>query len=249
MEALPAFGLANTVTGFATLFSGCMCLLLTHLVRPQPAGWRFAYWMIVVTGVFTVTLHGFGETVSGFGPHWFWGFLDTGSNIVVAWAMALGVLGDYYAPQTQRWARPALTVAMLLGVGWHLLDQLPGHERSYLLPLGSWGGFYPGESFLIGFAWVVTGLFYARRTRIPAPAKPLLGLVVAIFFSGMLLATASNEQIVYPFFSIHALWHLVGAFGFIALWAFNDVRFDRRARDRGEVEEPEPAPATTGTPC
>jgi hypothetical protein len=226
MHALPAFGLANTVTGFATLFSGCVALLLCRTVAPQPARWRFAYWTIVVTGVFTVTLHGFGETVSGFGPRWFWAFLDTGSNIVVAWALALGVLGDYYGPDARRVGRPLLTAAMLVGVGWHLYDRLPGTERSYLIPFGAWGGFYPGESWLIALSFVVVGLFAARRERIPARARPLLSAVVAIFLAGMLLATASNEKVVYPFFSLHALWHLVGAFGFVVLWAFNHVRFE-----------------------
>ena len=226
---LPAFGLANTVTGFATLFAGLLCLALSQLVRPQPARWRFAYWTIVVTGVFTVTLHGFGETVSGFGPRWFWAFLDTGSNIVVTWALALAVLGDYYPPGWQRRGRLLLTLAMAIGVLWHLLDRLPGAERHYLIPLGAWGGFYPGETWLIAFAFTVTGLFAARRTRISPRARPLLGLVIGIFVLGLVLATASNERIVYPFFPIHALWHLVGAFGFIALWAFNHVRFAAEA--------------------
>jgi hypothetical protein len=232
MNELPAFGLANTITGFATFGAGCTCLALSRLVRPQPPAWRFAYWMIVVTGVFTVTLHGFGETVSGFGPRWFWAFLDTGSNIVVAWALALAVLADYYAPAQRRWARPLLTAAMLVGVAWHFYDRLPTTERSTLIPLGGWGGFYPGETWLIALAWVVVGLFVARRDRIPARARPLLRVVVALFFGGMLLATASNEQIVYPFFSMHALWHLVGAFGFVFLWAFNHVRFEAAAPER-----------------
>jgi len=51
--------------------------------------------------------------------------------------------------------------------------------------------------------------------------------VVVIFFVGMLLATARNETIVYPFLSLHALWHLVAAVGFIALSVFNPVRFSR----------------------
>lgn len=233
---LPAFGLANTVTGFATLFAGCMCLALTHLTSPQPGRWRFAYWTIVVTGVFTITLHGFGETVSGFGPRWFWAFLDTGSNIVVAWAMALAVVGDYY-PREARWARALLTLAMITGVAWHLYDQLPSAERRYLIPLGEWGGFHPGEAWLIAFSFVVTGLFYLRRRQIPAAARPLLGLVFGLFLCGLLLATASNQQIVYPFFSMHALWHLVGAFAFIALWAFNHVRFAPPGPARGGLLE------------
>jgi hypothetical protein len=231
---LPDFGLANTITGFATLLSGCTCLWLSRLVHPQPARWRFVYWTIVVTGVFTVTLHGFGETVSGFGPRWIWAFLDTGSNIVVAWAIALGVLGDYYAPDQQRRGRLLLTAAMAIGVAWHFYDRLPGSERQYLVPLGAWGGFYPGETWLIALAWCVVALFYRRRDRIPEAARPLLRLTVVIFAVGMLLATATNERIIHPFFALHALWHLVGAFGFITLWAFNDVRFARSQQEGQE---------------
>ena len=225
MPELPAFGLANTITGFATLFAGLTCLVLDRLVQPQPARWRFAYWMIAVTGVFTVTLHGFGET-SPWGPRWFWSFLDTGSNIIVAGVIALAVLGDDAGnAASHRRARVALVVATAIGVAWHFVDRLPGAQRSYLVPLGAWGGFYPGEAWLIALSWVTVVLFYRRRDRIPPRAKPLLRLTVAIFFCGMLLATASNEKIVPPFFAMHALWHLVGAFGFVCFWAFNHVRF------------------------
>lgn len=226
MIEVPAFGLANTITGFATLFSGLACLVLARLVRPQPARWRFAYWMIAVTGVFTVTLHGFGETNPVFGPPWFWRFLDTGSNIVVAWAIAIAVLGDYYEDPFRRRARIALTIAMAIGVAWHFRDSLPEIERSYLVPLGAWGGFYPGESFLIAMSWVVVGLFVARRASISASARPLLWLVTGLFFVGMLLATARNDVVVFPFLALHALWHLVGAFAFVGLWAFNHVQLD-----------------------
>lgn len=230
MDALPAFGLANTVTGFATFFAGCACLLLARLIHPHPDRWRFAYWMIVVTGIFTVTLHGFGETNPVFGPRWFWAFLDTGSNIVVAWAIGLGVLGDYYEPATVRRGRAALTAAMLVGVGWHFVDRLPSTERTYLVPLGDWGGFYPGETCLIALSWVTVGLFVARRERIPENARPLLGWVLGLFFFGMLLATARNDVVVWPFLPLHALWHLVSAFAFVALWGFNHVRFSDHPR-------------------
>jgi len=40
MESLPNYGLANTVTGFATLFAGMTCLALCRLVRDQPRHWR-----------------------------------------------------------------------------------------------------------------------------------------------------------------------------------------------------------------
>jgi hypothetical protein len=46
----------------------------------QPARWVVAYWTIVVTGVFTVTLHGFGETNPVWGAHWFWAVTISSSN-------------------------------------------------------------------------------------------------------------------------------------------------------------------------
>ena len=223
MDALPNYGLANTLTGFATLFAGITCLGLCRLVRPQPSHWHFVYWMILITGIFTVTLHGFGETVQGFGPRWFWAFLDTGSNIVVAWSIALAALADYYDVPSRRRGRIALTAAMVIGVAWHFYDRLPATERSYLIPLGDWGGFYPGETWLIAMSFTVVGLFAARRAAIPPDARPILALVCAIFLGGMLLATASNDKIVAPFFALHALWHVVGAFGFVFLWAFGHV--------------------------
>jgi hypothetical protein len=223
MEALPNYGLANTITGFATLFAGLTCLGLCWLVRPQPRHWHFAYWMIAVTGAFTVTLHGFGETTQGPGPRWFWAFLDTGSNIVVAWAIALAVLADYYDERLRRIGRFVLTSAMVIGVLWHFYDRLPSTDRSFLIPLGEWGGFHPGETWLIALSFTICGLLIARRSVIPVDARRILLVVFAVFFSGMLLATASNDKIVPPFLAMHALWHVVGAFGFILLWAFVHV--------------------------
>ena len=54
-------------------------------------------------------------------------------------------------------------------------------------------------------AWRGTSTTASCREEIPAAAKPLLSLVVAIFLCALLLATAGNEQIVYPFFAMHAL--------------------------------------------
>lgn len=227
LDQLPNYGLANTVTGFATFFSGCLPLIFCYLVGHQPGRWRFVYWTIVVTGIFTVTLHGFGETNPVFGPRWFWAFLDTGSNIVVTWAVALAVLGDFYSSQTRRWAAPLMTVLMVIGVSWHFYDRLPLAERSYLLDFGVWGGFNPGEAWLIAFSWLNTAMFIAKRRDIPSNAMPLLIITFGIFLAGMLLATASNSKIIYPFFSLHAIWHLVSAYGFLTLWAFNHVRFNR----------------------
>lgn len=183
------------------------------------------YWLIVVTGVFTITLHGFGETNPVLGERWMWAFLDTGSNIVVAWGIARAVLADFYGARTQTWARPLSTALMLIGVLWHFQDRLTA--GGYLVGFSGWGGFNPGEVWLIGFSLANTVLLYLKRKSISADAMPLLVLVTAIFLAGLALATADNDTILFPFLSLHALWHVVGAFGFVALWAFNDVRFRR----------------------
>jgi hypothetical protein len=227
MEALPNFGLANTMTGFATLFAGLMPLCFCYLVDRHPPRWMLVYWLILVTGVFTITLHGFGETNPVLGERWFWAFLDTGSNIVVTWGIVLAVLEDFYSARTQRWAKPLATVLMVVGVAWHFIDRYAG--GGYLFGFGAWGGFRPGQSWLIGFAVAATALFYIKSSDVPAKARPLLLLVTVLFLVGLGLATAKNDKILFPFLSLHALWHIVSAFGFIALWAFNDVRF--RASD------------------
>lgn len=220
MDGLPAFGLANTATGFATLFAGATGLGLSRLLRRQPPAWERVWLTVAITGIFTVTLHGFGETAPGFGPRWFWAFLDTGSNIVVAWAVGMAALSDYYEPAAARRGGRLLTAAMLAGIAWHFVDRLPGTERHYLIPLGTWGGFYPGESCLIALSLAAAGLFAARRGRMPPRARPLLASVLALFTGGMLLATARNDLVVAPFLPLHALWHVVGAFAFVFLWAF-----------------------------
>ncbi|MBI1339099.1 hypothetical protein GC169_02650 [bacterium] len=223
MDALPNFGLANTITGFATLFAGALPLAICHLSQMHPARWMLVYWLILVTGVFTITLHGFGETNPVLGERWFWAFLDTGSNIVVAWGIARAVLMDFYAPSTQRWARPLAGVLMFAGVAWHFFDRLG--SGGYLVGFGGWGGFNPGESALIAFSLANTALYFIKRKAIAPRPMRLLLLVTGVFLVGLGLASASNDEIVFPFLSLHALWHVVGAFGFIALWAFNDVRF------------------------
>jgi len=223
MTDLPSYGLANTMTGFATLFAGLLPWALCHLTKPHPKHWMRVYILIVVTGIFTITLHGFGETNPVWGERWFWSFLDTGSNILVVGGIIRAVLIDLYAPEIRRWAEPAAAGATIIGIAWHFADKLAG--GGYLVQFGGWGGFRPGQTWLIGLSVTATLLFYARRAAIPAEARPVLGLITAIFLAGLGLATAGNEKILFPFLSLHALWHVLGAFGFIALWAFNEVRF------------------------
>lgn len=226
MEHLPNFGLANTVTGFCTLFAGLLPLWLCKFMAPQPARWIFAYAMIALTGVFTITLHGFGETNPMILPRWIWAFLDTGSNIVVAWAIGLAILWDYYAPRTRKIAAPLLTLFLVLGLAWHFFDRMHKAQGELLIGLGGWGGFNPGETWLIGFSILNTILFYAKYGAIPKPARPLLNSVQALLLVGLVLASASNETILWPFLPLHALWHVVGAVALVMVWAFNHKRLE-----------------------
>jgi len=230
MDSLPAFGLANTVTGFSTLGAGLMCLALTWTTQQHPRRWIGVYWTIVATGVFTVTLHGFGETTP-WGSRHIWSLLDTGSNLVVTWAITLAILGDYYASRTTR-QTVGLLVTVLMLFGWWSLWRMPGDPalRTYLIPLGEHGGFHGGEAMLILLSWITFGLFFVARKQIPRVAMPGLWLVFGIFFGGMLLATAKNDEIGRPFFAYHAIWHIVSGFGFIAMWSFNHTRFTMAAQ-------------------
>jgi hypothetical protein len=113
----------------------------------------------------------------------------------------------------------------LAGVAWIFREAITG-EKHYLIPFGEHGGFYTGEVLLILDSFLVVGLLFARRREIAARAKPLLYLVTATFTVGLFLATAGNQEVAEPFWSWHALWHVVGAFGFVLFWAFNHVRFE-----------------------
>lgn len=225
MADIPPWALANAVTGFATLFAGLTVLVLTNQIRPQPTRWILVYWSFVLSGIFTITLHTFGEMYGGPGDRRMWGVLDTGSNLVVVWALFVGVLGDYYTATLQRRAGglAALLVGVTIGTMW--LEPADHTARPFVIELGPRGGFYLGETVLIALALVVAGLFYFRRDMIPRAARPLLGVTIGIFTVGLLLAIPSNGRVDYPFFAYQALWHLVGAFGCVVFWAFNHVRF------------------------
>ena len=67
----------------------------------------------------------------------------------------------------------------------------------------------------------------AARKRIAPQAKPLLHAVTAIFVVGLGLATADGSVVIGRVGSLHALWHVVGSFGFVFLWVFTQVRLGR----------------------
>lgn len=208
--------LANTVTSFCTILAGATALLFCRFVGTQPSRWRFAYFCLFLTGLPTFGWHGFGTPLLQ--------VLDIGSNLLLAWALQWAVLGDFYTPAARRRAGIASAVANVLVVPWMSADALAGRD-ALALELAGFGGFYLGELMLILDAVLVTGLIYARRGLVPEAARPLLHVVTLTFLVGVGLATAAGDTLHWRWVSYHALWHVVGAFGFLSLWAMNHVRF------------------------
>ncbi|HOZ49928.1 MAG TPA: hypothetical protein PLO37_26075 [Candidatus Hydrogenedentes bacterium] len=214
--------LANIVTSYCTCLAGVMPLLFTALGKRHPARWIFAYFCILLTGIPTVWLH----TVEG---NRVASFFDVGSNIFLAWALLVAVSGDFMRPRARGILLAVVTV--LNGCAWAwLVYEIGAPEKVPLLTFGEFGQFYVGECALIANCWIVAGVFFAYRRRITRKALGLLYLVIAMFLIGMFLATASNSTISFGILPWHATWHIVGAFGFIAMWVFNDVRFNEATR-------------------
>jgi hypothetical protein len=209
--------LANTVTSFCTILAGVVTWLFCRFVASQPARWVLVYVCIFVTGLPTFGWHGFGGEIMR--------VLDIGSNLLLAWALQLAVLGDFYAPAVRRRVGGLSGVVNLLAVTQMIGEGLRGGARD-AVSFGAFGGFYAGELVLIADAFLVTGLLYARRKAVPAAARPLLHVVTGTFLVGLGLATAAGTTVHFGWVSYHALWHVVGAFGFVVFWAFNHVRFN-----------------------
>lgn len=214
--ALSPPDLANAVTGFCTLGSGLVALALCRFVAPQPPRWLFAYACLVITGVPTIGYHGWlGEPLR---------VADVGTNLLLAWALQVAVLGDYYAPATRRRMAVASGAVNAGAVAW--MAWQAGSPRAYAIDLGGFGGFFAGEAVLILDCFAITGLIFARRRRIPPRARPLLYLLTACFAVGLGLASAAGTTLHGRIWSYHALWHVLGGFGFLFLWAFNHVRLE-----------------------
>jgi len=213
--------IANTVTAFATILAGLTTFAFCWLVAPQPWRWRLAYAAIFITGVPTVWYHGFGET--------FWqGVADIGTNLLLAWFLQVAALWDGYAPRT-RWAVAIVSgLVNLFAIGGRI-SMGPGAARIFLVTFGAFGGFSVVELVLIADSLLAIGLLYGKYARIPLRARPLLFVTTGLFLLGAVLASASNHRLDFGILAWHASWHVVGAFGFIFLWAFNHVRFNLSA--------------------
>jgi hypothetical protein len=97
VRALPAWAMANTITSFATIFAGVFTVTLWASLRGQPLRWGHAYLWIFLTGIPTLGPHGYGEPFRA-PSHPYWSVADTGSNLILAWALQVAVLGDFSPP-------------------------------------------------------------------------------------------------------------------------------------------------------
>jgi hypothetical protein len=226
---LPAPDLANAVTSFSTIGAGATTLALARLVAPRhPQRWRLVWAALFVTGIPTLGWHGWGVVMPD-GRGEIWRVTDVATNLLLAFTIQLAVAGDFYARRFRtRLAigSGALNTAAIAG----LIHEGVTGVKNYAIPLGEFGGFYPGEAMLIADSFLVVGLFYAARHQIAREAMPLLHCVTGIFLVGLGLATADGSVVVGRVGSMHALWHVVGGFGFVFLWAFVHVRL--RAGER-----------------
>jgi|GEM_PF-391803 len=209
--------LANIVTSYCTCLGGIIPLIYCAITRNQPRRWVLVYFCVFLTGLPTVWLH----TVEG---NRVASFFDVGTNILLAWAMIAAVSGDYMNAQARRRLLGITLSLNTLAWCW-LVYEIFAPEKKPLLTLWDSGHFYTGEVTLILNAWVVVFLFVRYRRRIIEAARPFLYTIIALFLLGMILATGDNDHISIYIFPWHAVWHIVGAFGFITLWMFNHLRF------------------------
>jgi hypothetical protein len=226
--------MANAITSFATITAGVVTLVLWTALRGQPLRWAHAYLWILLTGIPTLGMHGYGEPTAS-ASHSYWIVADTGSNLILAWALQVAVLGDFW-PRLQLRVAVASLLLNLIAIGKMVHENFFAVARLHLIPLGDFGGFYAGEVMLIVDSVLVVSLLYLARPRIAPMAKPLLSITALMFLIGLGLATADNQEIGQlfgvPVLAYHALWHLVGAFGFLVLFFFNHLRFSAsRASD------------------
>ena len=216
--------LANSISAYATVLAGITTLIFCWLVAPQPRRWIMAYAGVLVTGIPTVWYHGFGET--------FWsGVFDGGTNLLLAWLLQIAALWDstprgyVYSSRTRYGIAIASGLVNLVAIAAKLAT---GSASSKFFPVsfGSFGGFTINELVLITNSLLAVGLLYGQHKFLSAHARPLLYVTTFFFLGGATLASASNHQVDYTILAYHATWHIVGAFGFLFLWAFNHKRFN-----------------------
>jgi hypothetical protein len=226
-DALPAWSLAASVTSFATLGAGLALVAMTALTQSQPLHWRRAYACLVLVGAATLGLHAHGEPAGGFAQR-AWSAADTGTNLLLAFALLLATLRDF-GPQVRR-ARialgfGALNVAALL----HVLAEKFLDGSSDSLHVAGFGALTLSQLVLVADYLAVITLFAAGRRQLPRRSRRLLPLLTALALVGVTLAMPDSERVDASVLAYHALWHMVSAFLLLLLWVVNELRFPAAA--------------------
>ncbi len=217
--------LANTVSAYALILAGILCLLFCYLLGPQPRRWVIAYLGVFITGVPTVWYHGFGETYLA-------GIFDGGTNLLLVWLMQVAALWDGYSTRV-RWGVAVGSGIINLSAIMTKLLVGPGFNKIFPVDLGDFGGFNISELVLIAGSLLAIGLLYGQINRLTRQSKNLLYFSTGLFFAGAIMASAGNHTVHLTILAYHATWHVIGAFGFICLWGFNHSRFNLRQGSTG----------------
>jgi hypothetical protein len=213
---MEAWGVANSITSFATIFAGVVTLTLGGLHR-HPRHWMMVYGAIFLTGLPTLWYHGTDEAV--FAAR----ISDIGTNLLLAWCVAWAALTDFYPGRTRAITAGLSGASIVAYLAWYAAVG-PVISRALVLSFGGFGGFTVGELVLISNSVLGTLLMGLRIAQAPPRARPYFWITVAWFVGGLLASTASNRQIDFGFMAWHALWHILSAFGFVMLWAYTDAR-------------------------
>jgi hypothetical protein len=217
MTAAEASYLVNAVSGFALVLAGLLAFVLALLMTRQPWRWLLVYVVVVVAGVVAVWYHGSAEPFAA-------RVADVGTSLLLAWVIQVAVVGDFYPGRGGRFLNLVLFLANLEFILTLAIGGAKG-QTPLALSFGQLGGFTLGEVLLL-VNWVVAvGLFLGRRREIQPEARPLLNVVALLFLAGLLLSVGHTNWIDFGILAYHATWHIVAAFGFVALWAFNEMRF------------------------
>ncbi|MEM9772042.1 MAG: hypothetical protein AAF889_10700 [Cyanobacteria bacterium P01_D01_bin.73] len=209
---------ANVVSGFSITLIGMFLVVLNRCLHgffpSQPLRWQALYISLLVTGIPTGLYHGWGETP-------LLRTIDLGSNTVLAWI-------SLYAVAHHRRLSPHLYFIVWTFFGLNICA-IAGRFLSSgdlaFLEFRDWGGFFLSEVLLVAQGIFTVVVHLINFSTLPAPAKPLCLFSISIFVGSMILATASNQQIIWDLLPIHALWHFTGALAFLSLWMLNFVRF------------------------
>jgi hypothetical protein len=189
----------------------------------QPKRWMVFYAAFFATGIPTVWYFGFGATFT-------WRTADAVINCILAWALQNAILGDFLS--RKRWFRlsTALGLMNLLAIALLMLDAHLA-VKSWSFRFGTFGAFSIAELILIGDSFISLVLLLLGLGKIPPVARPMLCPAVCMLVASFFIATTAHVHVNTSLLLFHAMWHIIGSFGFLSFWVFNDIRLYRPEDD------------------